>query len=125
MTISVSSAKAKGRKLQQWVRDLILATWPKLSADDVHSTSMGSNGEDLQLSPAARQRFPYSVECKARASIGIYSFYDQAKANAGKHEPLLVVRANRRNALVVVDAEHFFTLIKKLDKNDRTRAAKG
>jgi len=43
------SAKAKGRKLQQWVRDQILQRFPTLSTDDVRSTSMGASGEDVQL----------------------------------------------------------------------------
>lgn len=112
MTITTASAKDKGRRLQQWVRDHILSVWPTLEPDDCRSTSMGASGEDIQLSPAARKKVPYSIECKARASIGIYSFYDQAVTNSGKFEPLLIIKANRKKPLVVVDAEHFFKLVK-------------
>ena len=55
------SAKAKGRNLQKWVRDLLLENFPTLEADDVRSTSMGAGGEDVQLSPAARKLFKFSV----------------------------------------------------------------
>ena len=120
--ITTSSAKAKGRKLQQWVRDLILAKWPKLTSDDVRSTSMGASGEDVLLSPLARKSIWYSIECKARASISIYSYYEQAEAAAqGKYEPLLIVRANRKKALAIVDAEHFFDLVKERDNTRKSK----
>lgn len=109
---SAASSKAKGRRLQQWVRDLIYGKFPSLEEGDVKSTSMGASGEDIQLSPAARRKLPYSIECKARKSLPLYAWYMQAKANtpAGA-EPLLVVKQDRSKPLVVVDAEYFFTLI--------------
>ena len=122
MPITTSSAKAKGRKLQQWTRDLILHKFPKLAPDDVKSTSMGAQGEDIQLSPAARLEVPYSIECKARRSIGVYSFFEQAAANAGSHEPLLIIKANRKEPLAVVYADHYFEMLKqlkRLSKNDK------
>ena len=38
MSIKPSSAKAKGRRLQQLVRDKILALFPALTDQDVRST---------------------------------------------------------------------------------------
>ena len=62
--MTVKSAKAKGRRLQQLVWDLILDTFPQLELDtDVRSAIMGETGEDIKLSSKARQVFPYSVEC--------------------------------------------------------------
>jgi len=55
--IKTQSAKAKGRKLQQWVRNVILELIHTLEPDDVKSTSMGAGGEDVQLSPAAREQY--------------------------------------------------------------------
>lgn len=112
MPIKTSSAKAKGRELQQWVRDKILALFSSLEPDDVRSTSMGASGEDVQLSPAARKLFNFSVECKRYAKIAIYTWYEQAVTNAGKSQPLLIVRADRKKALAVVDAEFFFEMSK-------------
>lgn len=107
------SAKAKGRNLQKLFRDLILATFPTLQPDDVRSTSMGAGGEDLQLSPAARSAFPYTVECKARAGVKtLYSWFDQAKGH-GKGEPLLVLKGDRREPLAIITAKHFMELIAK------------
>ena len=106
------SAKAKGRNLQQWVRDLILESFPALEPDDVRSTSMGAGGEDLLLSPAARRLFPYSVECKNVEKLNVWNAYQQAEANSGEHEPILIMKKNRKKPLVVIDAEAFVNLLK-------------
>lgn len=111
--MKTASGKAKGRKLQQVVRDKILEAFPTLEQDDAKSCSMGASGEDVQLSPAARRLFPYSVECKARASISVYAWYQQAKTNAPKSmEPLLVIKQNYGKPLVVVDLDHYMELCK-------------
>lgn len=111
--MKTSSAKAKGRLLQQLVRDKILDAFPRLEPDDVKSTSMGAGGEDIQLSPAARRWFPYSTECKSRASVGVYAWYQQAKTNAPKDmEPLLVIKQNHSKPLVVIDLDAFMELVK-------------
>lgn len=107
--ISPQSAKSKGRRLQQWVRDLILKRHPSLEPDDVKSTSMGAGGEDVQLSPAARKLLPISVECKNLANMVLFKWYDQAVVNCPKgSEPIVVAKANHRKPVVIVDAEHFF-----------------
>jgi hypothetical protein len=107
--MKTQSAKAKGRKLQQWVRDLILKRFLCLEPDDVRSTSMGAGGEDLLLSPAARKLLPLSFECKNLNSMAFYKWYDQACINAPKKtEPIVVAKANHRKPVVIVDAEYFF-----------------
>jgi hypothetical protein len=112
MPIKPSSAKAKGRKHQQWVRDKIYEAFPSLEDGDVRSTSMGAGGEDLQLSPAARRVFPYSVECKAFKSFAVYKVMDQAAENApAGSEPIAIIKGDRRKPLAVIDAEHFFQLV--------------
>ena len=107
-----SSAKNKGRLLQQWVRDAILENFSQLEPDDVRSTSMGCGGEDVQLSPAARKLFPYSVECKSVEKLNVWAAYEQAEANSGDYEPLLIMKKNRKKPLVVMDAETFINLTK-------------
>ena len=72
---------------------------------------MGAGGEDVQLSPAARKLIPYNVECKSLAKVAVYNYYEQAKQH-GKHTPVVVVKQNGSKPLVVVDAEHFFNLVK-------------
>ena len=41
-----SSAKAKGRRLQQWVRSLLIEKLG-IHEEDIESRSMGAGGEDL------------------------------------------------------------------------------
>lgn len=74
---------------------------------------MGANGEDVMLSPAARRKFPISIECKSLARFAGYTIYDQAASNAGKYEPVCFVKANRRSPLAIVDAEWFVELMKE------------
>ena len=62
--MKAQSAKAKGRRLQQWVRDQLIEQLD-VHPEDIESRSMGAGGEDLIMaSRAARQKFPYSIECK-------------------------------------------------------------
>lgn len=122
MAIKPSSAKAKGRRHQQWVRDKIYETFPDLEEGDVRSTSMGAGGEDLQLSPAARRLFPYSVECKAFKSFAIYKVLEQASSNAPEGvEPIAIIKGDRQRPLAVLDAEHFFQLVQSRTPNGRKR----
>lgn len=114
MAIKTSSAKAKGRKLQQWTARMILEIFPKLESDDCKSTGMGQQGEDVQLSPAARKLLPVTIECKARKNIAVYSYYDQASENAPTGmEPLVIIKADRKKPLAVVDAEFFLRKMAK------------
>ena len=68
-------------------------------------------GEDVQLSPAARKHFPYSVECKNVEKLNVWAAYEQAEANSGDHEPILIMKKNRKKPLIVIDAEAFFKLL--------------
>jgi hypothetical protein len=108
------SAKAKGKRLQNWTRDLILETFP-LEKDDVRSTTMGDTGEDVQLSPQARKFIPFQIECKNKAHVSVYSWWRQCIEH-GPHEPLLVIKEDDAEPLVVVSAVTFFKLLK--DKNN-------
>lgn len=111
--MKAQSAKAKGRKLQQAVRDGILKRFSSLEPDDVRSTGMGQSGEDVQLSPAARKLFPYSVECKNLAKIAVYNYYEQCMTNCGDYQPLVVIKQNRSKPLAVLDLEHFLDLVER------------
>lgn len=111
--MKTSSAKAKGRTLQQKVRDLILKAFPSLKEDDVRSTSMGNQGEDVQLSPAARSLFPFTVECKSYAKFAVYQHYEQAKSHKDGYIPLLVIKANYKEPLAVLSLDDLLALIKK------------
>ena len=102
----VQSAKAKGRRLQQWVRTKLIEML-EVHPEDIESRSMGAGGEDIIMARAARQKFPFSVECKNTERLNVWDAYDQACANCGDYEPILFIKKNGRNPLVVLDAESF------------------
>lgn len=112
--MKVSSAKQKGRLLQQKVRDLILSIFPTLEPDDVRSVSMGAGGEDVQLSPAARKLFNFSVECKNTEKINVWEAFNQAIANTPKDSsPILIFKRNRSKLMVCTEFGIFLELVKK------------
>ena len=113
--MKTSSAKQKGRLLQQLVRDKILEKFPSLTERDVKSTSMGAQGEDVQLSEAGLKFFPFSVECKNLAKVAVYKFYEQATTHSTA-EPLVVIKQNRSKPLAVVDLDHFIDLVRKANE---------
>lgn len=103
------SCKAKGRRLQQELRDAILATFPGLKPDDVRSTSMGASGEDLLLSPAAREVFPFSPECKNAERLNIWEAIVQASGR--DHLPLVVFRKNNTKPFAALPLETLMDLL--------------
>ena len=90
------SRKAKGRKLQNWVRDEFLARFK-------------------QFTPLAQETLPYSIECKNKETFkGIYDIMEQAKSNTKvNHTPVGVIKMNNCEPLAIVNAKHFLDLIKK------------
>ena len=109
--MKTQSRKAKGRRLQQQFMQLLIE---KLDIDpeDIESRSMGAGGEDLIMSKAARNKFPYSVECKNQERLNIWQAWEQANGNKGLYEPLVVIKKNGVRPLIVVDAENFLEMIK-------------
>ena len=111
--MKTSSAKQKGRKLQQWMRDILIQ---KLGVhpEDIESRSMGSQGEDLIMARAAREKFPLSIECKNQESVNVWKSYEQAAENSGEYEPIVVIKRNQSKPLVVIDAEYFVSIFKEV-----------
>lgn len=109
--MKTQSAKAKGRKLQQWTRDCLIESL-RIHPEDIESRSMGAGGEDLIMSRAARKAFPYSIECKNQEKINIWSAYEQASENCGDYTPLVVLKRNNSKPLVLIDAQAFIDLHK-------------
>ena len=54
------SAKAKGRRLQQWFRDLLIDKL-RIHKEDIESRSMGAGCEYIIFAMCAKQTFPYSI----------------------------------------------------------------
>lgn len=108
------SRKAKGRKLQQKIRDDIILEFG-LSENDVRSTSMGASGCDVLLSDKARGCFPFAIECKAQETTSIPSWWEQTIENANKEDllPLLIFKQSRKDILVCLKWSDFIKLTHK------------
>ena len=105
------SAKNKGKRLQNTIRDLILEKFDSLEKDDVRSITMGDSGEDILLSPAARRLFSFSVECKNQEKLNIWSALEQAEENSGDHVPLVIFKRNRTKTYAVLEFDKLLELL--------------
>lgn len=98
--ITTASAKAKGRRLQQWTCEKIaelLGVAYDQSDDDclIHSREMGQSGTDVIIRTAAlKEKFPFAIECKATEAISFPRFLEQAKGNTREGEYALIVIKN-------------------------------
>ena len=110
--MKTQSAKAKGRKLQQWMRNLLIEKL-EVHPEDIESRSMGAGGEDLIMARAAREKFPMSIECKNQEKVNVWEAYKQAEDNSGNYEPVVVIKRNNSKPLVVIDAEYFVSMFDK------------
>ena len=114
--MKTSSAKAKGRRLQQKFMQLLIERLD-IDPEDIESRSMGAAGEDLIMSKAARTKFPFSVECKNQERMNIWSAWEQANNNKGIYQPLVVIKKNGVPPLVVLDAENFLEYVKEFNND--------
>lgn len=110
--MKTSSKKAKGHRLEKLVRQRLLHHFP-LTEDDIRITVSGETGEDLKLSKRAQDILGIKIECKNRAKLSVYTFYEQAQKHPGDNlEPVVIVKMNRRKPLAIVDLEYFLQLIR-------------
>lgn len=83
--MKTSSAKAKGRRLQQFVRDELRKLAPQLDPTDIESTPMGVNGVDVVLTKAARAVFgELAIECK---NVEILNAVGVFQGHCDKYQP--------------------------------------
>lgn len=112
---TTSSRKAKGRRLQDHVRQAILEAFPELEEGDIKCAIMGESGQDIHLSPAARKKFPFSVECKNTERLNIWSAIKQAESHSDTGTPLVVFKRNRSKTYAVLELD---ALLKILTSGD-------
>ena len=105
------SAKNKGKRLQNSVRDLLLETFNQLEPDDIRSAIMGESGEDIKLSPAARKLIPYSFECKNQEALNIWKSLEQAESNCEGLTPLLIFKRNKSKVYAALEITDFLNLL--------------
>ena len=107
-------SKAKGRKLQNLVRDELRVAFPSLEEDDVKSQTMGMPGEDIVLSPAARRKIPFSFECKNVERLSFWATVEQCESNCKEGiSPAIVVKKNRKDPMVAIPLNVFLGLVRE------------
>ena len=118
--MKIKSAKAKGRNLQNLVRDrlrkIFVEEWtkyPKLENDDIQSQTMGMGGEDILLSPMARKLIPYSFECKNTERLNLWGALEQCEGNRKDRTPVLIIKRNRSKVYAVIEFDYFMNDIKE------------
>ena len=108
-----NSGKAKGRRIVQELKAAILESFPHLQSDDIQLVPTSVGGEDLKLSPAARDCWPYSTECKNQEKLNIWAALKQAEGNSQGRPHNVVFRRNRTEPHVVLRLEDFLDLLAK------------
>jgi hypothetical protein len=112
--VQTKSAKAKGRKLQNKVRDDLRRIGKEygLVDGDIESRQMGGTGVDTVLSPRGKRVFPFDIECKNQESLNVFTEFCKhyQKYRNTKHMKLLVHTKNRSEVLVTMRWSLFLKL---------------
>jgi len=107
---TTATKKAKGIAFQKDVKASLVSILG-INPDDILSTPSGVPGCDLYLSPEARKKFDFGIECKRQepASLVIYDALSQCITNAQEcnRRPLLVFRRNNHPAFVALRRSDF------------------
>ena len=110
---NVRSAKAKGRRLQNFVRDKLRGIYlPELHEDDIKSQTMGMTGEDIVLSPAARKLIPFSFECKNVERLQMWQAIEQCETNTRDCSSTAVVfKKNGKEPFIAIPFQVFCDML--------------
>ena len=122
------SGKAKGRRLQNYVRDKLrevyIKLWtkaPKLEPDDIKSQTMGMGGEDIVLSPAARKLIPYSFECKNKERLNIWQSIEQCEDNCNGSIPVVVIKRNQSKVYAIMEFDEWLEIASRYYRRENDR----
>jgi len=112
MATTVASRKGKGRRLQDFARDVFRVIFKdQLEEGDIVSRQMGGAGTDVVLSPLAKKLIVFDIECKNVEKLNINEAYNQCVANTEKNRiPLLIYTKNHSNVMVNISILHLFKL---------------
>jgi hypothetical protein len=118
--VKTSSGKAKGRALQNAVRDLYRSIGKDhgLVDGDIEARPMGQNGVDIILSPAAKRVFDHEIECKKHKQVRVPANFKEhfAKYKTTSGLKLLFHEDNYSEPLVTMRAVDFIELVGRLIK---------
>ena len=121
-TISRTSAKGKGRNLQQWackkISEFTGLPWGK--DEEIASREMGQSGADCRMSRNACRLFPFTLECKSGGQWNLPAAIKQCQANLYPGTTWLVcldrphqIKDQRVSPLIVIDGELFFKILQR------------
>ena len=111
--MSAKSSKAKGRRLQNMVRDALREKFNSLEEDDIKSQTMGMSGEDIVLTPSAKKVIPYSFECKNTERLNLWKSLEQCESNCEDRNPVLIIKRNRSDVYAIIKFDKFLNLIEE------------
>ena len=113
MAKNAKSSKAKGRRLQNFVRDALRGIYlPELHEDDIKSQTMGMTGEDIVRSPAAKEVCTFSFECKNVERLQIWRAIDQCETNRPDcSAPAIVFKKNGKDPYIAIPFEVFCDML--------------
>lgn len=89
-----------------------------MSSDDVRVPVGSETGSDIKLSKKAITVIPCKFECKSRAKISVYTWFQQATNHKGELEPVLVVKQNRKEPLAIVNLDFLLDLLVTRNKKN-------
>lgn len=104
-------SKQKGKQFEKSVAQAIAATFG-LELSDVYNARSGKKEADIQLSAAAKDVFPFHVECKNHKTLAIPAWLRQAESDCpGDMYPALVFKQHGSSKkYAVIDFDLFLHL---------------
>jgi hypothetical protein len=108
--------KDKGEQFQQEVVAKLRDVRQGFTSQDVQSCRMSAHGEDIILSPQARQVLPITVECKAEKKHAAHTTWKQAHRQAKKlclpeqPEPVVCIKVTGEVPLASMRLEYALAL---------------
>ena len=112
--MKTSSCKAKGRRLQDAVREMLYETYTTLRDGDIKTAIMGESGRDIGLSPTAEDIIPFDIECKNTEKLSIWAAMEQAESNKKEGRiPMVVFKRNRSKTYAVLELSKLLELLKQ------------
>ena len=86
--------------------------FPEFTDHDIVVPTTSQPGMDLRLSDEFSKIFPYAVECKRTEGLAQdYRFMEQSRDNAEGLTPIVIMRSNHKDALVMMYLTDFEKLI--------------
>lgn len=119
--MSARARKAKGRRFQNQVREMILDYFPILEGSDVKTAVMGEGGRDIIFSASAERLIPFDIECKNQEALSVWSAFEQAQKNTSAGRvPLLVFTRNRAPTYAMLLLTDLLALLNKAAMDEIT-----